>query len=221
MGDDLTPLGGIGSTPSPPSADGLVPVRLPSGAAFPVHPQEVDYLTALGERYMEEHHFSNVSDLQDLDRLLLMELMCFRWGTWLSRGVDYDHNTVDVDELQKAIRTHSGEVRQIKKAMEIDTVSRSKAKGEDSVAGFINNLLARAKEFGVMREAQLAQALNLIQDIKAWVTLYENCDPEERRELHVELEDLVGWLKTVVFPEFDTVDDYFRAHHQRMWVRSL
>lgn len=220
MADDLEPLGGIGGRRAP-DPSGMVPVTLPSGASFPVHPQEVDYLTALAQRYMTEHHFSNVSDLQDLDRLLLMELMCFRWGTWVSRGVDYDDGTVDLDELQKAIRTHSAEVRQVKKAMEIDTVSRSKAKGEDSVAGYIGNLQARAKEFGVMREEQFAKALNLFHELKAWVTLHQNCDDEERRELHVELSDLLDWLREVAFPEFDAIDTHFRTAQQRMWVRSL
>jgi len=219
MSDVLASLGGARATQASPTA--LVDVVLPSGASFPVHAQEVEYLTQLAARYLAENHFANVSDFQDVDRMLLMELMCFRWGTWISQGYDYDAGPVDLDELQKAIRTHSGEVRMVKKQLEIDTVSRNKSRGEDSVAGYISNLLARAKEFGVMREEQLAAALNLAQELKALVTLHLNCDEVERAEMHMEIEDVLRWITDVFVPEFDAVDAYFRQHSQRLWVRSL
>lgn len=219
MSDALTSLGGGRATPAGPTA--LVDVVLPSGASFPVHAQEVEYLTQLAARYLAENHFANVSDFQDVDRMLLMELMCFRWGTWISQGYDYDLGPVDLDELQKAIRTHSGEVRMVKKQLEIDTVSRNRSRGEDSVSGYLSNLLARAKEFGVMRETQLARALNLFQEMKALLTLHLNCDAVERAEMHMELEDVLAWITDVAIPEFDAVDAHFRRHQQRLWVRSL
>lgn len=218
--DHLAPLGGASARP-PPGVDDMVDVPLPSGAQFPVHRREVGYLSDLVRRYMDDNHFSNIADLQDVDRLLLMELMCFRWGVWLSRGSDYDDRPIDADAVEKSLKNHSAEVRQIKTALDVTKKARDKAKGEDSTPVFIDNLLARAKEFGVHRENQLAKALELFNELKAIVTLHRNCDEVERAELHMEIEDVLEWIVSVAIPEYDRIDEHFRAHQQRFWVRSL
>lgn len=199
----------------------MVPVRLPSGATFPVHTEEVDYIVDRAKRYLAENHFTNVSDFQDVDRMLIMEMICFRWGTWISRQKDYWDDPVDVDQLQASLKAHSVELRQVKKGLGIDKVARDKSKGEDSVPAYINNLLGRAKEFGVHREKQLGTALELFNQLKALVTLHLNADEPERAELHVQVEDILDWLVNIAFPEFDRLDEYFRQNSQRFWVKSI
>lgn len=199
----------------------MIDVELPSGAHFPVHQKEVAYLTDLARRYMADNHFQNIADLQDVDRMLLMELMCFRWGVWLSQGYDYDGRPIDASEIEKSLRNHSTEVRQIKTALDITKRARDKAKGEDSVPVYLTNLLARAKEFAVYRETQLAKALETFNELRALITLYENCDETERAERHMELADVFEWLVSVAFPEYDEIDAYFREHQQRIWIRTL
>lgn len=201
--------------------DGMVGVRLPSGAVFPVHQEEVEYLVDRARRYLEENHFSNISDFQDVDRMLFTEVMCFRWGVWISRQKDYWGDAVDVDQLQASLKAHSMELRQLKKGLGIDKVQRDKAKGEDSVPAYINNLLSRAKEFGVHREMQTAKALELFNQLKALVTLHLNADEVERAELHMQVEDILDWLVNIAFPEYDALDLHFRTNQQRYWVRSL
>jgi hypothetical protein len=186
-----------------------------------VHEKEVAYLTDLATRYMADNHFQNIADLQDVDRMLLMELMCFRWGVWLSQGYSYDGAPIDASEIEKSLKNHSAEVRQIKTALDITKRARDKAKGEDSVPVYITNLLARAKEFAVFRETQLAKALELFNQLKALITLYQNCDDLERAEMHMQLEDVFEWVVSVAIPEYDAIDAYFRAHQQRFWVRTL
>lgn len=194
---------------------------MPSGAPFPVHYEEVDYIRDRAKRYLEENHFTNVSDIQDVDRMLIMELICFRWGTWISRQKDYWGDAVDMDQLQQSLKSHSTELRQLKKQLGIDKVARDRAKGEDSVPAYLNNLLRRAKEFGITRETQLGKALELFQDLQALVTLHNNCDEIERVENHVQVHDILSWLEEVAFPEFNAIDEYFRTHQQQTWVRSL
>src|SRR4051794_920358 len=147
-------------------AEGMVDVVLPSGATFPVYEDEVGYFEERTKRYLDDNHFANVSDLQDLDRVLMAELFVFRWNTWISNQKDYWDEAVDLDQLQRASKEHSVELRQLKKQLGIDKTSRDRTKGEDSVPVFITNLLARAKEFGVMREEQLAKALELFMELK-------------------------------------------------------
>lgn len=199
----------------------MVDVVLPSGAPFPVHSEEVDYIRDRASRYLTENHFTNVSDVQDVDRMLIMELICFRWGTWISRQKDYWGDAVDMDQLQQSLKSHSTELRQLKKQLGIDKIARDRAKGEDSVPAYLNNLLRRAKEFGVSRETQLGKALELFMDLQALVTMHNNCDEIERVENHVQVDDIMTWLEEVAFPEFNAVDAYFREHQQRAWVRTL
>lgn len=194
-------------------------VVLPSGVPWPVHETEVDYFTDRCTRYLTDNHFANVSDFQDLDRVLMMELLCFRWGNWISNQTDYWDEPVDLDALQRAFKEHSVELRQLKKQLGIDKAARDRTKGEDSTPVFLANLLARAKEFGVMREEQLAVALTLFNELKALVTLHLNSDDVERAEMHVEIDDILDWLVTTAFPEFDAVDEYFRKNQQKTWIR--
>jgi hypothetical protein len=115
---------------------------------------------------------------------------------------------------------NSTELRQLKKQLGLDKATRDKEKGDDSIPNYLQNLLIRAREFGVMREKQLDKALELFQQLRALVTLYQNCDEVERRELNVTVDDLMEWMTTIAFPEFEAVDAYFREHQQRLWIRK-
>jgi hypothetical protein len=204
-----------------PDYQGMVQVEFPSGANFPVHEQEVHYITERAGLYLTQNHFSNISDLQDVDRMLILELMVYRWGSWLSRQKDWWNEPIDDDKTQKALNAFSTELRQLKKQLGLDKATRDREKGEDSVANYIQNLLIRAREFGVMRETQLSKALELFQQLKALVTLHLNCDDQEQREMHLTQNDVMEWLLTVAFPEFDQIDQYFRQHKQSAWIRKL
>jgi hypothetical protein len=198
----------------------MVLVALPSGATFPVHSEEVNYFVERADLYLKQNHFPNISDLQDVDRMLILELMVYRWGTWLSRQRDWWDEPIDPNETQKALKEYSTELRQLKKLLGIDKGARDKQRGEDSVSAYISNLLIRAKEFGVMRERQLDAALELFMDLRKLVTLHDNCDEQERRENHVTQDDVFDWIRTIAIPEFLAVDEYFRSHQQKTWVRS-
>jgi hypothetical protein len=211
----------LGTVMIPPDADGRVSVQLPSGATFPVHSEEVDYIVERAGLYLQQNHFPNISDLQDVDRMLVLELMCYRWGVWLSRQKDWWGDAVDENEIQKALKEYSVELRQLKKLLGIDKLARDKQKGEDSVAAYLANLQIRAKEFGVMRETQLDKALELFHELKALITLNRNCDPQEQRELHVTDADVLEWLRDVAIAEFDGLDAHFRTHQQRTWIRQM
>jgi len=199
----------------------MVEIKLPSGAVFPVHAEEVAYVQDRAARYLGENHFTNISDIQDVDRMLIMEMICFRWGTWISRTKDYWGDPVDEDKLQQSLKAHSTELRQLKKQLGIDKVARDRAKGEDSVPAYINNLLRRAKEFGVHRQEQSAKAIELFQQLRALVTLHMNADEVERQEMHIQEHDILDWLLTIAFPEFEEIDAHFRKHQQQTWVRTL
>lgn len=215
----LPPPGGFDQPPA--DSDEMVEIGLPSGASFPVHSEEVEYLRDRAERYLNDNRFSNVSDFQDLDRMLILELMCFRWGTWLSREKDYWGVPQDAKQLNDYINATSKELRLLKKQMGIDKLTRDREKGEDSVPVYINNLLARAKQFGVMREKQLAKALELFNQLKTLVTLHLNADEVERQEMHIQIDDILDWLVNIAFPEYDAIDAYFRENDQKFFIRKL
>lgn len=202
-----------------------LPVRLPSGAVYTVMTQaEVEYVEDRTRRYLEDNHFVNVSDLQDVDRMLMMEVLSFRWSLWISTGRDYFGEPIDDNGYRRSLNDYSGEVRQLKKTLGIDKVARDKQKGEDSVSAYLEQLRVRAKEFGIMREEQCSKAIQLAQDLRALMTLHDNSDEKERAELHCDTEDVLDWIRTVFDPEFEKVDEYFRSKQpdgQRYWVRQM
>lgn len=198
-----------------------VEVRLPSGGPFSLPPYEADFIAELSRKYTTEFAFQSSSDLQDLDRVVIFELLIHRWGRWLSRRIDDSGIKIDEKTVGDRIASTSHELRQLKKLLGIDKVAREKAKGEGSVPHYLANLLERAKAFGISREKQLDKGLELAQQLSSLVLLYRNCNDDERRSLHVTEADLIEWIETVFVPEFEAVDSHFREHDQKLWVREL
>ena len=197
--------------------DQSVEVVTPSGGKFKLmHEDEADYFNERAQLYLEQNKFTNISDLQDLDRILIIETMLWRWELWVSQEADYLGQPVDLNDMKKYIHDFMKELRMAKKAIGIDKVSRDKDKGE-STAQYLDELRHRAKEFGVKREEELTKALTLFMELRALVTLHNNCTDEERKENGVELPDILRWLNEVAFPEYDKIDEYFRQNNQKYW----
>lgn len=198
----------------------LVPVTLPSGGVFWVYGREVTYFNDRVKRYLEDNRFTNVSDLQELDRIITLEAICWRWGIWISQQKDYWFEVVDEKELARSLKDASGEIRLLKNKLGIDKLTRDKVRGEDSVSSYLENLKLRAREFGIMREDQLGKALELFNELKARVQMVNNTTSDEQREEHCTVEDLIDWIQLIAIPEFDAIDLHFRTHTQRFWIRD-
>lgn len=201
------------------SPEDLIEVTAPSGSPFSVmNDAEKRYFEKTAADYLRDNRFTNTSDLQDLDRVLIMETMCWRWGLWLSQEKDYWGGDLDLEVIRKSLNDYSKELRLLKKSLGIDKASRDKDKGED-VSSYIMELGHRAREFGVMRNEQAVKAITLFQELIALVTLHDNCTPEERKENHVQEKDIIQWVRTVK-EEFEEIDREFRRNKQQYWVRS-
>lgn len=200
--------------------DNGIPVELPSGATyFVLTDGEEHYLRDKIERYLSDNHFVNVSDLQDIDRMIVFELLIHRWTLWISRGRDYYEEDVNTKHLSEMVNDYSREVRQLKKALGVDKMSRDRTRGDDSVAALWENLKRRAKEFGYMRNAQAVAAITSFQRIKAMVSFHDNCDETERKENACETNDVLEVLREEI-AKFDRIDEEFRFNIQSLWIRS-
>ncbi len=201
----------------------VIEVVAPSGAIFPVlNDDEREYFEEVSKRYLSDNHFSNITDLQDLDRIIHMELMCHRWNSWISKEMDYNGDAIDQEKTLRAVTDLSKEIRLIKKQLGIDKSSREKDKGE-SIAKYIDDLRIRAKEFGVTRNNQAIKAITLFKQLESLMVLNKNCTPEERREnkdIKAEVDDIFDWLTTIAIPEMNEIDEEFRKH-QKMWIRTM
>lgn len=196
-----------------------IEVIAPSGSPFNVmNEAEKRYFEKTASDYLRDNRFSNTSDLQDLDRILIMETMCWRWGLWLSQEKDYWGGDLDLEIIRKSLNDYSKELRLLKKSLGIDKASRDKDKGED-VSSYIMELGHRAREFVVMRNEQAVKAITLFQEFIALITLHDNCTPEERKENHVEEKDILEWGRQVA-EEFKEIDRKFRETSQQYWIRE-
>lgn len=200
-------------------------VQLPSGARQPVlTPGEQAYVQERLARYEDSLALTNISDQQDLDRVLIFELLIARIGAWLGSGLDYDGNAVDERVLNTQLNEHSRELRQLKKNLGIDRVARERQSGAGSVHERWSNILARAKAFSVMRNEQAAKAVDLANELMSLVGTHDRATDREREELHVTSEDILDWVRTVFSVEFTEIDRVFRQdgpEAQKTWIRSL
>lgn len=202
----------------------LLTVQLPSGAPLKVHTEdEVDFVEELTEQYLRSFAFEHASDLLDLDKIVGMEMLCWRWQNWLSQGFATIGGVRgplprDVGDDLKRI---SGEVRLLKKAIGFDKATRDKAQGEDSIPYYLATLRQKALVFGVHRVHQLDRALELLNQVVGMATFWKNANPRERREMHHTADDIVTWVLEVAYPEFSEIDRYFRENEQSYWVRDL
>lgn len=194
----------------------------PSGADYEViHDSEVDFWNAARERYLDQFKFENISDLQDLDRVLVGEVLCYRWGTWLTAESDYDGRSIEElqDKLKKQKIDQEKETRILKEKMGLNRAHRQDS-SQQNMADYLAQLLRRAKEFGLHRDEQITKAVNLLQEVFVQVGLYYRCDEEERAHLKVNPEDIMQWIMDVAQPEFQAIDDAFRQN-QRLWIKDI
>lgn len=201
-----------------PKSEERKAVILPSGAAFYVFPREVQYFSERVRLYKSQFAFDNVSDLASLDMVVSFETLIYRYTIWAGEQQDYWGEEVDEIELARKYRELSGEVRQLKEQLGIAKVTREKLQGNESFPAYLQNLRERAKQFGVMRNAQFDQALETFMELKAKLTLEAQTTEQERRDLHATIPDIVTWLREVAIPAFDKIDADFRANQQRMWI---
>jgi hypothetical protein len=214
------------STPVAPPVGGnpygitLFSVMTPSGSQLNLQTQEeADYYEDRRDRYTYDNHFPNVSDLMDLDRLLVLEVMVMRWGLWLLQGFDYMHARVDEGALKNNIKDYSVETRLLKQALGIDKATRDKEKGE-SLADYVHSLLQRAKEFGYHRNEQYEIVVTKMYELRSMVMTWDRCDDEERALLDLSQEKIFDWIRDNVIKDFDEHSEAFRKN-QSIWVRTM
>lgn len=197
----------------------LFTVVSPSGSELHLQTQEeADWYEDRRDRYLADNVFPNVSDLQDLDRLLMHEVFTYRWGLWMAQGFDYLFSRVDETDLTKKLRDYSVEIRLLKGSLGIDKSTRDKEKGE-SLADYTEKLLQRAKVFGYHRNDQYELSVTKFYELRSMVTTFDRCDEEERSTLDLSHETIFEWIRTNVIKPWDEMSESFRKE-QAMWVRD-
>lgn len=197
-------------------------VKLVSGKDVTVQTdQEADWFIQTRDSYTTQLKFTEVTDLVDLDRLLILELMVFRFTQHLAQGTDYDGDMLNEKQMLADVKLYSDQINKVKDSMGLNKKSRDDAANEGNFSAWLSDLKSRAKIFGVHREKQLTKALTLMQELSTVVGAYDRSDEEERRKLGFESPaEIVDWVRETMLPEFHALDAYFREHEQRYWVRD-
>jgi hypothetical protein len=186
---------------------------------FVLTTEEARWFESALVKYQEQYNFENIADLQDLDRLLSLELLSYRYANWLIRDADYDGNTYD----EKAVSANKDKIDKsliaLKAQMGIARKTRVESE-QQSVADYLQNLLQRAGEFGVHRDTQNSEILNWYMELRTKVGLWKRSDDEERTHNKVHLEDIFQWIDEEMIPAVDKLDDHFREN-QKYWIKDL
>ena len=198
----------------------LYPVKSPSGSDLHLQTtEEADWYEDRRDRYLKDNMFTQVSDLQDLDRLLMLEVLSYRWGLWMAQGFDYAYARVDEGQLKNNIKEYSVEIRLLKTNLGIDKSTRDKEKGE-SLSDYTANLLHRAKAFGYHRNEQYELAVTKMYELRSMVMTYDRCDDEERELLDLSKDTIFEWIRDNVIAEWDAMAEAFRKS-QSMWIKEM
>lgn len=172
--------------------------------------------------YLKQTHFTETTDLRDLDRLLGMELTVFRLTHHLASGQDYMGFEIDETTLRRNVREYSEQINKTKSSMGLNKASRDDALNAHDFPTWLANIKQRAREFGIHREHQLTRALTLMNELSSIVGAYDRADEDERERLGFKDEaELVAWIRTAMLPEFREIDEHFRTHEQKYWIRSI
>jgi hypothetical protein len=209
-----------GSGAGNPYGYALFTVSTPSGSDLHLQTQEeADWYESRRDRYLTDNKFTQMSDLQDLDRLLMLEVLSYRWGLWMAQGFDYVYARVDEGQLKNNIKEYSVEIRLLKQSLGIDKSTRDKEKGE-SLSDYTAQLLERAKTFGYHRNQQYEYAVTRFYELRSMVMTYDRCDEEERNLLDLSPEVIIEWIRDVAIKGWDDMSDAFRKE-QSMWIRKM
>lgn len=173
-------------------------------------------------KYLTETRFTDTTDMQDMDRLLCLELVLFRWNQHLASGYDYQNELVDDDLLRKQVKEQSEAITRLKASLSLDKRSRDAALNEGNFAAWFADVKRRAKLFGIHRENQLNKALSLMNELSGIVGSFDRSDEEERKKLGFESEaDIMQWVRETMIPDFKAIDEHFVEHEQKLWARDL
>jgi hypothetical protein len=185
-------------------------------------PAEQEWWNESRDAYMAQTKFTEVTDMRDMDRLLAMELMVFRWTQWMSAGVDYDGDLLASEkDLQLQLKGYSDQITKIKASMVLSKDARDSAANEGNFARWFSDLKARARIFGIHREEQLQVALTLMNEITGAVRIFLAGDEEERGRTGLRTaDDVLRWINDEAAPRYQALDEYFQEHEQRLWIKD-
>lgn len=185
---------------------------------------ESDYYNRAQSKYVAENNFSAASDERALDRLVLMETLMHRWQSQLMSGLDYQQqplNHAEQEAIRKNIKEGAITISNAHAELGLTKVQREKDKVE-SVQAYVNNLLMRAKSFGVHREAQVDEAILLMNELFAHVGAFMRADEYERGRIGFQTEaDIVKWIVDQMEPRFKKLDDDWRDSDQKYWRSEI
>lgn len=182
---------------------------------------EADWYNGTRDRYMEQTRFTETTDLQDLDRMLFLELMTHRWTRWLASGRDYAGRAIPEEDYKKSLREYNEQLIKIKDSMGLSRKARDSAANNGDVATMWATLKTRAKEFGIHKENQVSLALVLMNEWSAHLGAFDRSDTEEREKLGFPDEhSLLEWVRQVMIPRFREIDAAWIQSTQKYWTAN-
>jgi hypothetical protein len=185
-------------------------------------PAEARWFNGSRDTYLAQTKFTETTDLNDLDRLLGLELTVFRLTQCLSAGEDHLGFEIDDTLYRRNVREYSEQITRVKSSMGLTKSARDEIANSGDVSMYLSELKAKAKIFGIHRENQLIKALVLMNELSSIIGAFDRSDSEERARLGFQDEkEIIEWVRDTMLPEYRLLDKHFRENQQRYWIRSM
>jgi hypothetical protein len=226
MGIEFEPDDILGSLDSElPEEAGALSVETLGGVIMAVqNRQEKAFYENIAKRYRAQYTMEDPSDIADMDRILTMELLVYRYSQMLGRGEDSSGLSMgprDTATIQKALTDTSVQLGKVKDAMGLSRSARDAAAADD-VASYLTQLLQRAKAFGIHRNDQANMGIALTKEVISVAgTWLRSNDMERSKTKFRTAEDVLQWIVDEVKPQMDQVDKDFRSSKQINWVGQI
>lgn len=225
LGEDVPTSGVVASGSSTTIGPAAAPakvwrVRTPSGSELQVrNDDEKKYYDSRKVLYVKENQFETTTDKVDLDNVLFLELLLWRWQTWLSQGRDYDLSILSASQEEQYRRNiHDTQKLLLEAKTKLGMTREARLDKTATAHDFIQNLLRRAHGFKLSRDAQGERAVTLFRELQSIVRTFDRSNENERRVVGIESEeDIVDWLRNEAFAKFDEIDIEYRKE-QAKWA---
>lgn len=193
-------------------------VHTPSGNVFEVMTKEEQvYAENLFREYTSKFEIENPADLTLLESLVSFQVLLFRTSKWLMRGIDYDGNPVDIRSLNEVMTRVQKQIIELQDKLKISKTARSQE--NLSAADIINEIVKRAKEYGIHKNKVAWKFLLAYYEIKHWVGVYLRNDEKDRKASGATADEVIKKIHAIL-KDIEQYEDEFREK-QKLWLATV
>jgi hypothetical protein len=196
---------------------GGLDVTLPAGGRLTLRDaEEVELWNGTRDRYVRDYALTQQNDLMLVGAILSQQLAMYRAQRRMNEP---DAKISDLSASQTTITKAAEEIRELEKALGVDKKTRE-AGGQHTVANYITDLKAAAREYGIHLSRRLLAYEKFCMDLRWRLRLLANGDAEDRAYHDLTPEKVLKWAAEEL-AALEEVDRKYAREKGRIYAGRL